>query len=36
MGYSLGMMANFQSGLLSRIFSFLWNVYLHRKTLNDL
>ena len=36
MGYSLCMMADFQSGLLSRIFSVLWSVCLHRTTLNDL
>ena len=36
MGYSLGMMADFQNGLLSRIFSVLWSVFLHRTTLNDL
>ena len=27
MGYSLGMMADFQNGLLSRIFSVLWSVF---------
>ena len=36
MGYSLCMMADFQNGLISRIFSVFWCVFfLHRKTLND-
>ena len=36
MGYSLCMMADFQNGLISRIFSVLWSGFLHRTTLNDL
>ena len=36
MGYSLGMMADFQNGLISRIFSVFWSGFLHRTTLNDL
>ena len=35
MGYSLCMMADFQTGLISRIFSVFWNGFLHRTTLND-
>ena len=35
-GYSLCMMADFQNGLISRIFSIFWNGFLHRTTLNDL
>ena len=36
MGYSLCMMADFQNGLISRVFSGFWSGFLHRKTLNDL
>ena len=36
MGYSLGMMADFQNGLISRIFGVFWSVSLHRTTLDDL
>ena len=36
MGYSLCMMADFQNGLISRLFSVLWSGFLHRTTLNDL
>ena len=36
MGYSLCMMADFQNGLISRIFSVFGSVFLHMKTLNDL
>ena len=36
MGYSLCMMADFQNGLISRVFSVFWSVFLHRKTLNYL
>ena len=36
MGYSLCMMADFQNGLISRIFSVFWSGFLHRTTLNDL
>ena len=36
MGYSLWMMADFQNGLISRIFSVFWSGFLHRTTLNDL
>ena len=36
MGYSLCMMADFQNGLISRIFSVFGNSFLHRTTLNDL
>ena len=35
MGYSLCMMADFQTGLFSRIFIVFWNGFLHRTTLND-
>ena len=35
-GYSHCMMADFQNGLISRIFSIFWNGFLHRTTLNDL
>ena len=31
MGYSLGMMADFQNGFVSRIFSVFWGGGLHRK-----
>ena len=36
MGYSLCMMADFQNGLISRIFSVFWSGVLQRTTLNDL
>ena len=37
MGYSLCMMADFQNGLISRIFSVFWSgFFLHRMTPNDL
>ena len=36
MGYSLCMMADFQHGLISRIFSVFWSGFLHRTTGNDL
>ena len=36
MGYSLCMMADFQNGLISRVFSVFWSGFLHRKTLNHL
>ena len=36
MGYSLCMMADFQNGLISRIFSVFWSGFLHRTTLKDL
>ena len=36
MGYSLCMMADFENGLISRIFGFLWSGVLHRTTVNDL
>ena len=36
MGYSLCMMADFQNGLISRIFSVFWGGFLHRTTVNDL
>ena len=36
MGYSLCMMADFQNGLISGVFSVFWSGFLHRKTLNDL
>ena len=35
-GYSLCMMADFQNGLLSRIFSVFCSGFLHRTTSNDL
>ena len=35
MGYSLSMMADFQNGLISRIFRVFWITFLHRTTLND-
>ena len=34
MGYSLCMMADFQNGLISRIFRVLLSDFLHRTTLN--
>ena len=36
MGYSLGMMADFQNILISRIFSVFSSGFLRRTTLNDL
>ena len=30
------MMADFQNGLVSRIFGVFWNGFLHRTTVNDL
>ena len=36
MGYSLCMMADFQNGLISGIFSFFCIGFLHRTTANDL
>ena len=36
MGYSLCMMADFQNGLISRIFSVFWSGFLHKTTVNDL
>ena len=36
MGYSLCMMADFQNGLISRIFDVFWSGFLHRTTVNDL
>ena len=36
MGYSLCMMAGFQNGVISRIFSVFWSGFLNRTTVNDL
>ena len=36
MGYSLCMMANFEKGLISRIFGVCWSGFLQRTTVNDL
>ena len=36
MGYSLCMLADFQNGLISRIFRVFWSGFLDRTTLNDL
>ena len=36
MGYSINMMADFENGLISRIFPVFWRVFLHRTTLNEL
>ena len=36
MGCSLCMMADFQNGLISRIFGVFWSGFLHKGTLNDL
>ena len=36
MGHSLCMMGDFQTGLISRIFSVFLNGFLHRTTLNHL
>ena len=35
MGYGLCMMADFQTGLISRIFIVFWNGFLQGTTLND-
>ena len=35
MGYSLCIMADFQNGLISRMFSVFWSGFLHRTTGND-
>ena len=35
MGYSLCMMADFQNGLISRIFGLFLRSFLHRTTVND-
>ena len=36
MGYSLCMMADFQNGLISRIFNVFWSGFFHRTTAIDL
>ena len=36
MGYGLCMTADFQNGLISRIFGLLFRVFLRRTTVNDL
>ena len=36
MGYSLCMMADFQNGVISRIFSGFWSGFFLRTTVNDL
>ena len=36
MGYGLCKMADFQSGLISRILSVFWSSFLHRTNVNDL
>ena len=36
MGYSLCMMADFQNGLISRMFSVFWGGFLRQTTVNDL
>ena len=36
MGYSLCMMADFQNGLISGIFSVFWSGFLHGTIVNDL
>ena len=36
MDYRLCMMADFQNGVISRIFGVFWSGFLHRTTLNDL
>ena len=36
MGYSLCMMADFQNGLISRIFGVFWSGSLQRTSVNDL
>ena len=32
----MGMMADFQNGLISRIFNVFWSGFLHKTTVNDL
>ena len=36
MGCSLCMMADFENGLISRVFGAFWSGFLHRTTVNDL
>ena len=36
MGYSLCIIADFQNGLISRIFGVSWSGFLHRTSVNDL
>ena len=36
MGSSLFLMADFQNGLISRIFGVFWGGFLHRTSVNDL
>ena len=36
MGYSLCIMADFQNGLISRVFGVFWSGFLNRTTVNDL
>ena len=36
MGYTLCMMGDFQTGLISRIFSVFWSGFLQKTTLKDL
>ena len=36
MGYSVCIMADFQNGLISRIFGVFWSGFLQRTTVNDL
>ena len=36
MGYTLGIMADFQNALISGIFGLFWSGFLQRITLNDL
>ena len=36
MGYSLCMMADFQNGVISRIFSVFWSNFLQKRIPNDL
>ena len=36
MGFSLCMIADFQNGLISRIFGLFWSGFLHRTNLKDL
>ena len=36
MGYKLCIMADFQNGLISRIFGVFLSCFLHRTTVNDL
>ena len=35
MGYSLCMIADFQNGVISRIFGIFWSGFLHRTTVNN-